>query len=337
MYNIKMIKWLKRHLVPHKNNNYRPEFLYGHDYFFIFIAVIAIEVAFLFSPVIIKNQSADVITGFLTVLTNEERERNNLPDLVINPVLNQAAELKARDMADKGYFAHTSPEGKTPWYWLDLVGYKYDYAGENLAVNFTDTKDVTKAWMDSPAHRANIMKQPYREIGSGVATGTYNGQASIFAVQVYGNPVVIEKVKPVAKTNKISTNSREVATLGKTEVLGASVEKMKVLGESTTTNTQAIKILSEENTPKKISFLSRVLLTAREWSNQILLCILVLIIFIFILNLFVKIKIQHRDLILNGIFIILVIILFYLINIFLINNTQIDSSAIDYSQASTTK
>ena len=61
--------------------------------------------------------------------------------------------MKAQDMATLGYFAHVSPDGKTPWYWIEKVGYDYQYAGENLAINFSDSKDVTNAWMASPLHK----------------------------------------------------------------------------------------------------------------------------------------------------------------------------------------
>lgn len=105
--------------------------------------------------------------------------------------------MKAQDMATKGYFAHTSPEGKkTPWYWLKQVGYQYQYAGENLAINFTDSKDVTNAWMNSPTHKANIVKDKYTEVGTGIATGLYEGRETVFVAQVYANPIVKEVEQP---------------------------------------------------------------------------------------------------------------------------------------------
>jgi hypothetical protein len=104
--------------------------------------------------------------------------------------LDKAATMKATDMATKGYFAHVSPEGKKPWNWLQEVEYKYQYAGENLAVNFKDSEDVTVAWMNSPTHKANIVKAQYTEIGTGVATGTYNGVKSVYVAQVFAKPYV---------------------------------------------------------------------------------------------------------------------------------------------------
>lgn len=132
---------------------------------------------------------AAVLPAVLANLINEERQAQNLQTLAVNPVLNKAAEMKAKDMAQYGYFAHTSPEGKTPWYWLERVGYQYQYAGENLAVNFSDSKDLTIAWMNSPTHKANIEKENYTEVGTGIANGTYEGKKTIFVAQLYANPI----------------------------------------------------------------------------------------------------------------------------------------------------
>jgi hypothetical protein len=68
-------------------------------------------------------------------------------------------------MATKGYFAHTSPEGLTPWHWFDLVKYHYSYAGENLAVYFSDTHSTVVAWLNSPTHRANLLSTKYTQTG----------------------------------------------------------------------------------------------------------------------------------------------------------------------------
>ena len=76
---------------------------------------------------------AAVLPGVLSTLTNEERQSDNLPTLTVSPILNKAAEMKAEDMATHGYFAHTSPEGKTPWYWLEQVGYQYQYGHQTYS------------------------------------------------------------------------------------------------------------------------------------------------------------------------------------------------------------
>jgi uncharacterized protein YkwD len=150
---------------------------------FVFLAVFVFVVPS-FSRVR-DNMLGTVLPAVLDYLTNAERQQNNVSALTPNPLLSQAAQLKAQDMAEKQYFAHTSPEGIKPWHWLDAVGYTYDYAGDNLAINFTDSKDVTDAWMRSPMHRSNILKSAYTEIGTGVATGTYQGREAVFIVQMY--------------------------------------------------------------------------------------------------------------------------------------------------------
>ena len=72
-------------------------------------------------------------------------------------------------MAQKGYFAHVSPEGLTPWYWLGEVGYTFSHAGENLAVNFAEPEEVVDAWMNSLAHRTNILNGNFQEIGIAIS------------------------------------------------------------------------------------------------------------------------------------------------------------------------
>ncbi len=157
----------------------------------VFVIELAfISLSFVFSVNPDGNSSlAAVLPNILNSLTNQNRQLNNEPILTVNPLLNKVAELKAEDMAQSGYFDHTSPTGKTPWYWFDLVGYKYQYAGENLAIDFTNSVDVDNAWMSSIGHRANILKESYTEVGTAVATGTYQGNPTTFVVQVFGKPV----------------------------------------------------------------------------------------------------------------------------------------------------
>lgn len=129
-----------------------------------------------------------VVSSVLVDLTNTDRASANLSELKINPKLIEAAQAKADDMASKSYFAHNSPEGRTPWYWFGKAGYDYKYAGENLAVNFVESKDVEQAWMASPTHKWNIMNKNFTEIGIATSTGIYEGKEAIFVVQMFGKP-----------------------------------------------------------------------------------------------------------------------------------------------------
>ena len=115
-------------------------------------------------------------------LVNQDRQAHGLPGLSDNPVLNLAALAKAQDMFEKNYFAHTSPDGVSPWHWFKAVGYNYTYAGENLAEGFTNPDDLEKSWMNSPSHRANILSPFYSEVG--LAVIQHNNTSVV--VQLFG-------------------------------------------------------------------------------------------------------------------------------------------------------
>lgn len=121
-------------------------------------------------------------------LVNQERIEAGLSPVRESALLRQAAEAKAADMLKNDYFAHTSPKGDNPWYWLKQVGYNYKAAGENLAINYEDAKDQHKAWMKSTTHRANIMNSHFQEIGMATRQGRLNGKNATITVQLFGTP-----------------------------------------------------------------------------------------------------------------------------------------------------
>ncbi len=129
-----------------------------------------------------------ILPAVVVELTNTERGAEATAPLRRNPILDEAAQRKAEHMVSEGYFSHFSPEGVSPWHWFDEVGYVYAYAGENLAVHFTDTSAVVDAWMNSPTHRANIVNGNYTEIGVGTARGVFEGFDTVFVVQLFGTP-----------------------------------------------------------------------------------------------------------------------------------------------------
>lgn len=154
----------------------------------LFILGVFALTAYVARDLIRSGSLAAVVTSTLVDLANKDRSAEDLGNLTINPLLVAAAQAKADDMAEKGYFAHNSPEGKTSWVWFKEVGYSFTYAGENLAVNFSDSEDVERAWMDSPTHRANIMNGKFTEIGIATAVGEYEGKKTLFVVQMFGTP-----------------------------------------------------------------------------------------------------------------------------------------------------
>lgn len=101
-------------------------------------------------------------------LINFDRHLYGLSPLRENYLLDRAAQSHAQDMVNRHYFAHNSPDGRTPWDFIVKEGYGYQTAGENLARNFTDLNKEEKAWMNSPGHRANILNPKFKEIGISV-------------------------------------------------------------------------------------------------------------------------------------------------------------------------
>ena len=136
----------------------------------------------------VPAELSTITSARIMQLTNQERTRAGLKELAINDALSQAAAQKARDMLDHDYFAHISPTGVTPWFWMSNVGYTYKVAGENLAIDFIEAEDVVTAWMASPSHRDNILRAEYAETGVGVLTGEFEGATSIVVVHMFGLP-----------------------------------------------------------------------------------------------------------------------------------------------------
>ena len=220
--------------LPHERNGYHPHVFRVASLLVIAVAVLVLEcgvvtqLAYVFPS---TNFLASVLPGVLATLTNESRASVGVGAVTESPVLDHAAKLAAADMATKGYFAHVSPSGTTPWDWLKQAGYAYSYAGENLAVNFTDSNALQSAWMASPAHEANIVDPAYTEVGFATATGTYDGQPTTFVVEFFGTPA----------TNALAPVSRPVAVAQKPEtVRTAATTTGTILGsESEATNTPA--------------------------------------------------------------------------------------------------
>ena len=204
-----VLRHLHDHFIPHHRNNYHPHIL-GHRSLALFSALlVAVKIFTIslvsFGPVLPVFSSAITSENIIS-LTNESRKSFNLPALVSNQLLAKAAQAKANDMLAKGYFAHNSPDGKTPWDFIVSAGYSYLSAGENLAVNFVEAESVEAAWMNSPGHKANILNKSFEEIGIGISQGEYQGHPAIFVVQMFGVPVE-QPVKLLAKPTEVQTQS----------------------------------------------------------------------------------------------------------------------------------
>ncbi|MDI2129296.1 CAP domain-containing protein [Yinghuangia seranimata] len=104
-------------------------------------------------------------------LVNTQRGAAGCAPLTADPALRDLARAHSDDMADRDYFAHDTPDGKTPWNRAAAVG--IDYLGaENIARGQATPAAVMDAWMNSPGHRANILDCGLHKLGVGVRTGT---------------------------------------------------------------------------------------------------------------------------------------------------------------------
>lgn len=183
---------------PRRSNNHRSRLLHPQSYVY-FACVIVGFALFLhnvsrFSSELgsILGYSSEITTTSVISGTNAERSEHGLSTLTENQMLATAARAKAADMFAEQYWAHTSPEGKQPWDFMQEAEYRYTSAGENLARDFMLTTDMMDAWMNSPTHRANIVNPNYREIGVAVVNGTLQGVETTLVVQMFGRPQTTE-------------------------------------------------------------------------------------------------------------------------------------------------
>lgn len=218
----RLLKKLHHYFIPHAGNDFKAHIFRDTSLGILSLIVImtfVLGVAHKYA-LTSTNYLAAIYSGMLVDLANEDRIENSLRPLNQNPVLEAAAQLKAEDMAAKGYFSHYGPDGSAPWDWMKKAGYEFVYAGENLAVDFTDSEDVDNAWMNSPTHKANILNSKYTEIGIATVKGKYNGRNTIFVVQMFGTPRAVAQSLPVISPVPLGQLAQNT-TPGDPEVQGA--------------------------------------------------------------------------------------------------------------------
>jgi hypothetical protein len=310
-----LFKKFTGHFLPSADNAYRPHLL--RKSWLLFFLSIILTAESLFIVGIMAEQSARdflsaVLPGEVIALTNGERTKVGDGAVSENTLLSLAAQNKAQDMAARGYFSHTGPDGKEPWAWISEAGYTYRYAGENLAVRFDESADVVNAWMASPTHRANIVKPVYTEIGIGVAQGMYEGAPATFVVQYFGTPqaqaAAVQAAEAPSVEEPIAANTVSTAV----EVAGASIEEKQ-------TELAANVMLPQEETPapllqpeapdmqSTVRAEAQTFLRASDASQASVAWILggvaILLLLLIALAVLVHIEIQPTEMILGGTFV----------------------------------
>lgn len=177
--------------VPHPHNNHKAKILWPLSLFVLIglylMGYSGIRFLTQFNPGIL-GYASQINPLTIIELTNKERRAQNLPELKINQKLNLAAQAKATDMFSRNYWAHVSPTGVEPWYFITNSGYQYHHAGENLARDFANPADIVSAWMASPTHQRNLLDPRYQDIGIAVVDGYFNGVETTLVVQIFASP-----------------------------------------------------------------------------------------------------------------------------------------------------
>ncbi|MFE4532056.1 CAP domain-containing protein [Streptomyces anulatus] len=104
-------------------------------------------------------------------LVNQERAKVGCSPLSTSAPLTSLAQNFSEDMAARGFFDHTDPDGDTPWDRAAQAGVQ-GLGAENIARGQADAQAVMEGWMNSEGHRANILNCDYKTIGIGVHEGS---------------------------------------------------------------------------------------------------------------------------------------------------------------------
>ena len=205
------------HLIfPRESNNQKAKLLHPSGISVLAILLIVFQLVLTYIPRIgpsILGYAANISPSEVIRLTNEKRSQAGLLPLTENPTLSAAAQAKGADMLNRDYWAHIAPDGTQPWKFFIDFGYKYRYAGENLARDFSNPSSAVDAWMASPTHKENLLSPKYKEIGIAVIEGDLAGVDTTIIVQFFGSKFVdttpsvpLAKVQPAVVAEKQSVS-----------------------------------------------------------------------------------------------------------------------------------
>ncbi|MDD2822924.1 MAG: CAP domain-containing protein [Candidatus Daviesbacteria bacterium] len=196
-----MFNKISHYFIPHPQTHQKAkllswQFLVIYILFFILIRV-GLDIVAIYKPGTL-GVSAELSVEKIIEDTNRERQKNGLAPVTYNSALSEAAKMKAQNMFAENYWAHFAPSGKDPWGFMRDAGYRFSYAGENLARNFSNSEDVVSAWMASPTHRENLLNSKYQDIGIAIEDGILQGQKTTLVVQMFGHPYQAIAAQPQA-------------------------------------------------------------------------------------------------------------------------------------------
>jgi uncharacterized protein YkwD len=159
-------------------------------------------------------------------LVNQSRAEKKLPPLKLETKLSLAAQRHAEDMYQRNYFAHNSPEGKTPAARFQAAGgSEWLLTAENISMCGPGCKTPLqdylirqhhRNWMNSPGHRSNILREGLDSFGYGIVVDKTGKQ---YAVQTFSGPG-----KP---TGKSAAEAKPVSPQQQLDILGAKINETR--------------------------------------------------------------------------------------------------------------
>lgn len=310
LHKIKMVFFLC------KGNKYRPKII--NNRFLFFYALILLSFKLIVIPFFLYFPNtalfASITQSNLIEFANSSRKELGIKPLKESRELNYAAYLKAQDMIEKGYFSHYSPEGTSPWFWLNRAGYDYEMAGENLAIGFLNSEQVHRAFMNSLLHKENILNQKYQEIGIAVLQGNFQGKETVLVIQYFGK----EKSKTLIGQSALPgvSTKEEITEVEKEESDKEYIEKEIIYGKG-----EMISVAGEKTIKSSPSFvmfqfmISDYYKLVQNIAYGSLIFIILSLFFTFFCDIFIyrKFEIQYKDVILKTvIFLLLFFVLIFL-------------------------
>lgn len=111
--------------------------------------------------------------GQVDRILNSARANAGLAAVQSSAALDRVAQGHAQDMATRGYFDHTSPDGVGLGGRLSRAGLRSCTAAENIASGQATASGAMASWMASAPHRANILNRSVTAYGIGQASGNW--------------------------------------------------------------------------------------------------------------------------------------------------------------------
>lgn len=147
-----------------------------------------------------------------TILENMNRKRAelDLPLFRRDFRLDEAAEDRLSDMIEMRYWSHLAPDGRTPFTWMTLRGYRYVRAAENLAAGFDTPGLLVDSWMESPGHRDNVLQPELVDVGIAVLDGsTVRRSPGRSVVVLFGRELIAAPISPRAASDRPAAPTRQ--------------------------------------------------------------------------------------------------------------------------------